>query len=136
MTSFALETEAKAKTHRCGDELAASFRFLDGALGGWWHARNAMYARGSTLAAWLPGHHLALGGGGLAHWLVRLFIWHEIFRLIRFLWRIPTFGPFIVIAIGLVIVGLAIWRRYHGPIWGRRRGGSTGYGTGSGPRDW
>jgi len=79
---------------------------------------------------------MTLGGGGLAHWLVRLFIWHEIWRLIRYLWRIHTFGPFIVIALGLIVVGLVVWRRYHGPIWGRRRGGSVGYGTGSGPRDW
>lgn len=94
-----------------------------------------MYAR--TLAAWLPGHHLTLGGGGLAHWLVRLFIWHEIFRLFRYLWRIPTFGPFIVIGLGVVLVGLVVWRQYHGPMWpGRRRGGSAGYGTGRGLRDW
>ena len=83
-------------------------------------------------------HHLALGGGGLAHWIVRLFIWHEIWRLIRYLWRIPTFGPFIVVALGLIIVGLAVWRQYRRTTWtGRRRGtGSTGYGTGGGPRDW
>lgn len=80
-------------------------------------------------------HHLTLGGGGLAHWLVRLFIWHEIWRLFRYLWRIPTFGPFIVVGLGLIIVGLAVWRQYHGPVWGRR-GGSAGHGTGSGPRDW
>lgn len=97
-----------------------------------------MHARGRALAAWLPGHHLALGGGGLAHFIVRLFIWHEIGRLFRYLWRIPTFGPFIVIGIVLVMVGLVVWRRVRGPYWGRRRRatGSTGYGTGSGPRDW
>jgi hypothetical protein len=97
-----------------------------------------MYARGSALAAGFAGHHLALGGGGLGHFLIRLFIWHEIARLIRYLWHIPTFGPFIVIGLGVVIVGLFIWRRMRGPgpFWGRRRGGSTGYGTGGGPRDW
>lgn len=97
-----------------------------------------MHARGSALAAWLPGHHLTLGGGGLAHLIVRLFIWHEIWRLLRYLWRIPAFGPFIVVALGLVLVGLMVWRQVHGPIWaGRRRdSGPTGYGTGSGPRDW
>src|SRR5258708_33494445 len=96
-----------------------------------------MDARGQALAAWLPGHHLALGGGGLAHWLVRLFIWHEIWRLFRYLWRIPTFGPFIVVGLGLVLVGLAVWRQYHGPIWGRRRRGrrSVGSGPGRGSRD-
>jgi hypothetical protein len=86
----------------------------------------------------LPGHQLSLGGGGLAHFIIRLFIWHEIGRLVRYLWRIPTFGPFIVVALGLIVVGLAVWRRYRGPIWGsrRRRGGSAGHGTGRGPRDW
>ncbi len=98
-----------------------------------------MHARGLAATASLPGHHLALalGGGGLAHFIVRLFIWHEIGRLVRYLWRIPTVGPFIVIALGLALVGLVIWRRIHGPVWaGRRRGGSAGYGSGTGPRDW
>lgn len=97
-----------------------------------------MHAPRTAAAAWSPGHHLALGGGGLAHWIVRLFIWHEIWRLIRYLWHIPTFGPIIVVALGVIFVGLLVWRQFHGPIWaGRRRGrGSTGYGTGSGPRDW
>ncbi len=97
-----------------------------------------MYARGGALAAWLPGHHLALGGGGLGHWIVRLFIWHEIWRLFRYLWRIPTFGPFIVVALGLILVGLVVWRQVRGPIrWSRGRArGSAGYGTGAGPRDW
>jgi hypothetical protein len=27
-------------------------------------------------------------GSGLGHWIVRLFIWHEIWRLLRYLWRI------------------------------------------------
>jgi hypothetical protein len=97
-----------------------------------------MHAREHALAAWLPGHHLALGGGGLAHWIVRLFIWHEIWRLFRYLWRIPTFGPFIVVGLGLILVGLMVWRQVHGPIrWNRGRGrGSARYGTGTGPRDW
>ncbi len=96
-----------------------------------------MRAHGLAVAAWLPGHHLALGGGGLAHFIVRLIIWHELARLIRYLWRIPTFGPFIVIALGLVLVGSLVWRHFHGPVWGgRRRRGSAGYGSGTGPRDW
>jgi len=92
-----------------------------------------------ALTGWLPGHHLALGGGGLAHWIVRLIIWHEIWRLFRYLWRIPTFGPFIVIGLVLVVVGLLVWRQARGTAqWGRRRGGGAGYGTGTGggPRDW
>jgi hypothetical protein len=114
-----------------------------------------MYARGSALVAAVASHHLAghllaggvgaLGGAGIGRFLVRLFIWHEIARLIRYLWHIPTFGPYIVIGLGVVIVGLLVWRRFRGPvfggrgrgpIWGRRRGGSAGYGSGGGPRDW
>ncbi len=102
-------------------------------------------ARGHVIAA-QPGLHLGLGGGGLAHLIIRLFIWHELFRLFRYLWRIPTFGPFIVVALGLIIVGALIWRRAHGPFrrnggpaqWSRRRGGNSAgsHANGSGPRDW
>jgi hypothetical protein len=97
-----------------------------------------MHAGGGGLAAWLPGRHLGLGGvggGGLVHWIVRLFIWHEIWRLIRHLWRIHTFGPIIVIALILVILGVVIWRQSRGRAgWpGRRRSGGS---PGRGPRDW
>ncbi len=97
---------------------------------------SVIYAQSRAVVARLPGLHQAIGGGGLAHWIVRLFIWHEIFRLARYLWRIPTFGPFIVILILAVLIGLSIWRKQHGPI--RRRGqrGSAGQGAGTGPRDW
>ena len=96
-----------------------------------------MDAHGGLLAARLVGHHLALGGGGLAHLIVRLFIWHEIGRLFRYLWRIPTFGPFIVIGLVVVIVGLVIWRQLRRRAWGgSRRDGPAGSGTGGGPRDW
>jgi hypothetical protein len=100
----------------------------------------------------LTNHGLALGGGGIGSLIIHLFIWHEIFRLIRFLWLIPTLGPFIVVLLGLVVVGLIVRRQAHGPIrwgtvpvrWRRRRGagstgngtGTTGYGSGRGPRDW
>jgi hypothetical protein len=91
---------------------------------------------GAAAAARWPGSHLALGGG-LAHFIVRLIIWHELWRLIRYLWRIPTFGPFIVIAIVIMLAGLAVWRRRRGPRQRRASSaGSTGYGTGTGPRDW
>jgi uncharacterized membrane protein YgcG len=104
-----------------------------------------MHAGQHALRAWLPSHHSALGGGGLAHLIVRLFIWHEIFRLFRYLWRIPTFGPYIVIVLGLVLAGLIIWRQSRGSGWRRGRGGGrTGSGGGtmgngggsSSPRDW
>jgi hypothetical protein len=82
-------------------------------------------------------HHLALGGGaGLAHWLIRLFIWHEIFRLIRYVWRVPTVGPFLVVVIIVGVVGFFVWRQQRGPFRRGARRGSSGYGTGSGPRDW
>jgi hypothetical protein len=97
-----------------------------------------MYAGQHALRGWLPTHHSALGGGGLAHLIVRLFVWHEIFRLFRYLWRIPTFGPYIVVVLGLVLVGLIVWRRSRGSTrWRRGRGGGpTGNGGSSGPRDW
>jgi hypothetical protein len=89
----------------------------------------------------MPGTHVALGGGGgLVHWLVRLVIWHEIWRVIRLIWRIPTFGPVLFVLIVLAVIGTGIWtgRGFRGPARLRRRriGGSAGYGTGAGPRDW
>jgi hypothetical protein len=98
----------------------------------------------------LTNHGLALGGGGIGSLLIHLFIWHEIYRLVLFLWRIHTVGPFLVLLLGAGLIGAMVWRKGRGPIrwgrrpirWGRRRGsgadvsGSTGYGTGSGPRDW
>jgi hypothetical protein len=96
----------------------------------------------------LTNHALALGGGGIGSLLIHLFIWHEIWRLVLLLWRIHTVGPFLVVLLGLGLIGAIVWRRGRGPIrwgrgpvrWGRRRAGysrgSTRYGTGSGPRDW
>jgi hypothetical protein len=106
-----------------------------------------------TPAAALSGaHHVALGGAGLGSLIIHLFIWHEIFRLSASLWRIPTFGPFIVVLLGLLGVGYLVWRqsgrrvrlggsrlgriRLGGIRLGRRRGGSAGYGSSTGPRDW
>jgi hypothetical protein len=89
-----------------------------------------VHARAAALR--LPGH-LALGGGGLAHWLVRLVIWHEMWRLGRALWRIPTFGPSIVVLIVVALVGLVVLRQYG--VLGRRRRGQSGP-RGTGPRDW
>jgi hypothetical protein len=93
----------------------------------------------------LTNHGLALGGGGIGSLIIHLFIWHEIFRLVSLVWRIHTFGPFIVALLGIVLVGVIVRRKSRGPIrwgngpvrWGRRRSaGSTGYGSGRGPRDW
>ena len=95
-----------------------------------------MPAYGRAAALRLPVVHQALGGGGgLAHLLVRLVIWHELWRIGRALWRIPTFGPIIVILIVLTLLGLAVLRQ-SGFRWSRRGGGGAGpNGTGSGPRD-
>ena len=76
------------------------------------------------------------GGGGFGRALVHLFIWRLIWRAGLGLWRIPTVGPFVVVLLIAVIVTLVILRRQRGPRWWSRRGGSTGAGTGRGPRDW
>ena len=91
---------------------------------------------GRAAALQLAGHQALGGGGGIAHFLVRLAIWHEIWRFIRIVWRIPTFGPIIVALVIVAVIGLAVLRR-TGVRWtppGRNRGGSAGPGTG--PRDW
>lgn len=54
------------------------------------------------------------GGGGLAHLLIRLLIWREIWRLGLLLWRVPTFGPVIILLIVLALVALAILRARRG----------------------
>jgi hypothetical protein len=89
---------------------------------------------GSAVTAHLAAPHLALGGAGIGGFLIHLFIWHAIWRLMFYVWHIHTFGPFIFFAIIAAFIGYGIWRRQHGAGW--RRGGSAGYGTGSGPRDW
>jgi hypothetical protein len=70
--------------------------------------------------------------------IIHLFIWHEIFRLFRYLWHIRTFGPFIVVLLGVVVVGYLVWRRSGKPVRLRRarRDGSAGDGKSAGPRDW
>jgi hypothetical protein len=79
---------------------------------------------------------LGLGGGGFGRVIVRLFIWHLIWRAGLGLWRIPTVGPFVVVLLIAAIVALGIVRKHRGPRWWNNRGGSTGAGTGRGPRDW
>jgi hypothetical protein len=80
-----------------------------------------------AIADRLPASVQALGGGGLGHWLIRLFIWHEIWRFMRFIWRIPTFGPFIAVLIVAAIIGLVVWAQRRSP---RRRS------SGTRPRGW
>jgi len=51
-----------------------------------------MFAYRRATASLVLGGYQALGrGGGLVHFLIRLAIWHEIWRAIRAVWRIPTF---------------------------------------------
>ena len=76
------------------------------------------------------------GGGGLGSVIVHLFIWHLVWRAGLGLWHIPTVGPFVVIVLIAAIVTLSIVRKHRGPRWWNNRGGSTGAGTGRGPRDW
>lgn len=46
------------------------------------------------------------GGGGLGRFLVRLFIWHAIWRFALLIWHIPTFGPpLLVLIIAAVVTG-------------------------------
>ena len=77
-----------------------------------------------------------LGGGGLGGVIVHLLIWHLIWRAGLGLWHIPTVGPFLVVLLIAAIVTLGIVRKHRGPRWWNNRGGSTGAGTGRGPRDW
>jgi hypothetical protein len=77
-----------------------------------------------------------LGGGGIGHFLVHLFIWHLIWRAGRGLWHIPVAGPFIVVLLIAAIVTVVILRKQRGPRWWDFRGGSTGARTGTRPRNW
>jgi hypothetical protein len=88
---------------------------------------------------------LALGGGGgLAHLLVKLFIWHLIWRAGLLIWRVPAVGPELVVLIVLALIALAIFRArggrgWPGPRWpGRGRRSPFGDRTGdqASPRDW
>jgi len=78
------------------------------------------------------------GGGGLARFLIRLFIWHEIWRLGRLIWHIPRFGPVILIVIiAALVAGSILVPRFRA----RRANGYGGRSasdrdTGTGPRDW
>lgn len=80
----------------------------------------------------LASTKLALGGGSLVSLLVHLFVWHLIWRFALLLWRIPTFGPVIVVVLVIALVTAAVYRSRRA----RARGGQYGYGTGKGPRDW
>ena len=103
---------------------------------------QAVTAPASALAHPHSAHLVALGGGGLGGLLVKLLIWHELFRLFRVLWHIHTFGPIIVIALVAALIALSVWRpwRRAGPWRGRWRRPGDGWGAGTssgpGPRDW
>jgi hypothetical protein len=76
------------------------------------------------------------GGGGIGRLIVHLFIWRLIWRAGLALWHIPTVGPFVVVLLIAAIVALVVLRKQRGPRWWSDRGGSTGAGSGWGPRDW
>ena len=66
------------------------------------------------LAMLAGAHHLDAigrfgGGGGLGRFIVRLFIWHAIWRFILLVWRVPTVGPFLVVLIIAAVVAGAIF---------------------------
>jgi hypothetical protein len=105
---------------------------------------HSLAAHGYALAA--HAHALAAGGtaglgglgggGGLGRVIVHLFIWRLIWRAGLGLWHIPRVGPFVVVLLIAAIVALVIVRKQRGPRWWSNRGGSTGAGSGWGPRDW
>ncbi len=82
---------------------------------------------------------IALGGGGLAHLILRLVIWRMIWRVGLLIWHIPAVGPGVFLFIVAVLIGVAIFRSRRGRGWtGRRRAGysSDGIRPEPGPRDW
>jgi hypothetical protein len=62
-----------------------------------------------------PGASVALGGG-LGSFLVHVFIWHQIWRAAPALWRIPTFGPVIVVMQVIALVAAGACRSRRGTI--------------------
>jgi hypothetical protein len=75
------------------------------------------------------GASVALAGGGLRRFLVHVFIWHQFWRAALALWRIPTFGPVIVVVLVIALVAAGACRSRRGTIsagralrlWHRRR---------------
>ena len=69
-----------------------------------------------------PAGHAALaapvalggGGGGLAHLILRLFIWRMVWRLGLLIWHIPAVGPGVFLLIVAVLIGVAIIRSRRG----------------------
>jgi len=82
--------------------------------------------------------HAALGVGsvvGVAHFILRLFIWRWLWRFSMLIWHIKTFGPVILLLIVLVI---AMWLILRTRRRQRSREGTLGDQgpDGPGPRDW
>ncbi len=66
---------------------------------------------------------VALGGAGLVHLILRLFIWRMIWRLGLLIWHIRTVGPVVLLLVVAVLIGVAVsWSR-------RRRARNAGGGT-------
>lgn len=80
--------------------------------------------------------HAALGVGGLAHFIWRLFIWRLFWRWSLLIWHIKTFGPIILL---LIVLAVAMWLvlRARRRADRRRPGSPDSGGVGDpGPRDW
>jgi hypothetical protein len=79
--------------------------------------------------------HAALGVGGLAHFIFRLFIWRLFWRWSLLIWHIKTFGPIILLLIVLAVAMWLILRARRRQDTGRRPDSDNGGLGGSGPRD-
>lgn len=119
------------------------------------HATQALTGHSAVSGPAAAGGHPVLGGvalgglglgggGGLAHLILRLFIWRAIWRLGRLVWRVPTVGHWLVLLIVLALVALVILRArrgrgWPGPRWpgrGRRDPLGDPARDQEGPRDW
>ena len=74
----------------------------------------------------------ALGGTGLVHLILRLFIWRMIWRLGLLIWHIRTVGPVVLLLVVAVLIGVAVSRSRRR----RARGTSDGTRPEPGSRDW
>jgi hypothetical protein len=79
--------------------------------------------------------HAALGVGGLAHFIFRLFIWRLFWRWSLLIWHIKTFGPVILLLIVLAVAMWLILRARRRQDTGRRPDSDNGGLGGPGPRD-
>jgi hypothetical protein len=67
--------------------------------------------------------HAALGGGGLAHFILRLIIWRMIWRFVMLIWHIRVFGPGLLL---LALFALVVWAILRSRRWRSDTGGRPG----------